>query len=111
MLLSSVFLHFPGDNVGLSIDGVTIFESTDAVSYLLSEDYDGADEYLSQFALYNFDAYCMGIVFTSIDFEGGVLGLAWIGYASQYGPPGGKYGRGGPWGEVFMLVGGVPFSL
>ena len=55
-----------------------------------------ADDYLSQFALYNFDAYCLGVVFTSVDFDGGVLGLAWVGFADPKGPPGGNNveGRG-----------------
>ncbi|XP_072020382.1 LOW QUALITY PROTEIN: disintegrin and metalloproteinase domain-containing protein 10-like [Amphiura filiformis] len=78
-----------GDNVGLSIDGVTIFESVTAENYILHSTFHEADDYLSTFALYNFDAYCLGIVFTSVDFNDGVLGLAWVGYADPYGPPGG----------------------
>ena len=83
-------LQFTGDNVGLSIAGVTIFETTKDNNYILSNKMSKADDYLSQFALYNFDAYCLGVVFTSVDFDGGVLGLAWVGYADPKGPPGGN---------------------
>nr|XP_006819415.1 PREDICTED: disintegrin and metalloproteinase domain-containing protein 10-like [Saccoglossus kowalevskii] len=78
-----------GDNIGFSIAGVTVFEDIYDPNYKFTENNIPAAEYLNKFSEYNFNRYCMAILFSYRDFGGGVLGLAWIGYSTWLGPPGG----------------------
>ncbi|XP_077993922.1 disintegrin and metalloproteinase domain-containing protein 10-like [Glandiceps talaboti] len=78
-----------GDNIGFSIAGVTIFTHATSKYYKLSDIRMPTEDILNKFSEYNFNGYCLGILFTNRDFSGGVLGLAWIGYSTWSGPAGG----------------------
>ncbi|XP_033733808.1 disintegrin and metalloproteinase domain-containing protein 10-like [Pecten maximus] len=77
-----------GDNVGFIVAAITIHTNETADDYKMSDSTD-VYAYLNQFSKYNFNDYCLGIAFTSRDFEDGVVGLAWVGNSDVYGPPGG----------------------
>ena len=74
-----------GDNIGFYIKKFTIYTQP---SHKMAYTYDVAD-YLESFAEYDFEDFCLASVFTSRDFEGGVVGLAWLGSSSMFGSPGG----------------------
>ncbi|XP_070536574.1 disintegrin and metalloproteinase domain-containing protein 10-like isoform X2 [Ptychodera flava] len=78
-----------GDNIGFSIAGVTVFENSKSRYYKIGKTSDGVENVLNKFSEYNFNRYCIGVLFTHRDFKGGVLGLAWIGYSNLHGPAGG----------------------
>ncbi|XP_071788946.1 disintegrin and metalloproteinase domain-containing protein 10-like isoform X2 [Asterias amurensis] len=94
------------DNVGLAIGGATIFESESAQNYLISQEYQDAYRFLSDFSLYDFSSYCMGLAFTYRDFNEGILGLAWMGYPGSDSPPGGICQK-----QVVYMDEGQPSSL
>ena len=66
-----------GDNIGFAISDVRIYETVDASGYLLRDTRLDSTSVLVAFSKYNFDDYCLGMLFTFRDFSRGVIGLAW----------------------------------
>ena len=77
-----------GDNVVFIVDEVTIFQTASAVGYTLGSDMN-VETLLDKFSMYDFDQYCLGVLFTHRDFADGIIGLAWMGSSSMYGGAGG----------------------
>ena len=73
------------DNIGFHVRKVTIYDGSQAYAMEGKED---IGKYLEAFGTYDFDDYCLGVVFTSIDFDGSV-GLAWVASSNDYGTSGG----------------------
>ena len=76
-----------GDNIGFMIKSTTIYTSIFVNDYWFSDTTFTVDDVLDAFSLYKFNDVCLGILFTSRDYEDGVIGLAWVGTSSLYGPP------------------------
>lgn len=76
-----------GDNIGFTISKITIFTSN--ISNKLGDESLSVNDYLDEFSQYDFNEYCLAVAFTNRDFNGGVLGLAWVANSSIYGPAGG----------------------
>lgn len=75
--------YYPGYGLTFRVRTVVAFNKTDTLpSNLPSQVKDsnvGIDTLLDYFSSVNHDAVCEAFLFTDRDFEGGVLGLAWIG--------------------------------
>ncbi|KAH3858876.1 hypothetical protein DPMN_101519 [Dreissena polymorpha] len=74
-----------GDTVGVSIKKITVYQNE---TYHMAKTED-VTRYLETFSEYNFDNFCLASVFTSRDFDGGVVGLAWMASSNLHGSPGG----------------------
>ncbi|XP_052767852.1 disintegrin and metalloproteinase domain-containing protein 10-like [Mya arenaria] len=74
-----------GDNVGFYIKKITIYETDD---YLMAHEEDVA-KYLELFSEYDNENFCLATVFTSREFDGGVVGLAWVASSNVHSSPGG----------------------
>ncbi len=77
------------DNIVFMIDEVTVYETSNDQDYQLASLDLNVDRYLDMFSKYNFDGFCLGVVFTHRDFDDGVIGLAWMASSSVYSAPGG----------------------
>ena len=75
-----------GDNIVFAIKEITIYETQQAAQYLMASTRLSVDDYLDIFSTFNFDDACLGVSFTHRDFDGGVIGMAWM--ASTYSPGG-----------------------
>ena len=78
---------------GLSVGDVVIYESSAGGSYPVPGDYpggNGAVNYLETFSAADdisrrLKSACLAVAFNHRDFDGGTLGLAWVGSPSQTG--------------------------
>ncbi|KAF6035023.1 ADAM10 [Bugula neritina] len=73
------------NNIGFIIAKITLYKtrSVDPLADVVSGD--DSQTYLNRFSTLNHEDYCMGIIFTVVDFAQGVLGLAWIAEDSSLG--------------------------
>ena len=76
-----------GDNIGFHIAYVSIF--TGAENYKMTDTSLTVYEYLDTFSQYDFSYFCLAVAFSCRDFEGGVLGLAWVANSNTHGAAGG----------------------
>ena len=86
------------DNIGFVVKNITIIHNSSAAFYGYSRTNGNSFQYLQSFSTGDFSDVCLGVAFTAIDFERGVVGLAW--YASSMG------GGAGMWGCVCMTMRG-----
>ncbi|KAI6657370.1 ADAM10 [Oopsacas minuta] len=85
-LVSSIFsgTEFPqlfDDDLGVFLIVPKVIINLDTET-LFADNFIGVAEYLNIFSGINHDDYCLACKFTHRDFEGGVLGLAWVGSTS-----------------------------
>ena len=69
------------DNIGFQVKNITIIHNSSAAFYGYSRTNGNSFEYLRSFSTADFSDVCLGVAFTAIDFDRGVVGLAW--YASS----------------------------
>lgn len=88
-IFRAVDFDFDGepDNVGFTIKEIVLHESNSS-KYYLSDSRDSMTV-LKAFSRYNFNGYCLGVLFTYHEFDNGILGLSWRASSSLYGRPGG----------------------
>ncbi|XP_077993198.1 disintegrin and metalloproteinase domain-containing protein 10-like [Glandiceps talaboti] len=72
-------------NIGFRIKRLRIFTPDDRTNpaYLFANENIGVEKYLDIASSRNFDDYCLAYTFSGRDFSTGILGLAWIAYASD----------------------------
>jgi len=63
------------DCMGVSIKNITIFKSND----FLKGNFSAPEVFLKRFSRYDFEGYCLGVLFTNRIFNDLVLGLSWRG--------------------------------
>ena len=71
--------------IGLTVSEITIFESDQSPVNLLTGHYAVPEDFLKRFSRYNFDGFCLGVLFTNRVFEDLVLGLSWRGNPKKNG--------------------------
>lgn len=81
------------DSIGFLVKNITIIRSPDTAFYSYSRSNSNAFQYLKSFSTADFSDVCLGVAFTAIDFERGVVGLAW--YASSTTVGLGEYHKSG----------------
>ncbi|XP_070178033.1 uncharacterized protein [Littorina saxatilis] len=86
------------DNIGFLVKNITIMHNSSAALYDYSRSNDDSFQYLRSFSTVDFSDVCLGVAFTAIDFQRGVVGLAW--YASSMS---GGTGKGGICGQRVYL--------
>ena len=69
------------DNIGFQVKNITIIHNSSAAFYGYSRTNGNSFQYLRSFSTADFSDVCLGVAFTAIDFDRGVVGLAW--YASS----------------------------
>lgn len=69
------------DNIGFLVKNITIIHNASAAFYGYSRTNGNSFQYLRSFSTGDFSDVCLGVAFTAIDFDRGVVGLAW--YASS----------------------------
>ena len=74
------------DGISFNLIGVTIYETTGAAQYLMSDESLSVDDYLKKFSEYDFEDYCLAVAFSYRDFSNGVIGLAYLGNANPSNP-------------------------
>ena len=65
--------------IGITVSEITIFKSEESTVNLLTGDYNTPEDFLKRFSRYNFDGFCLGVLFTNRVFDDLVLGLSWRG--------------------------------
>ncbi|KAL8593077.1 hypothetical protein ACOMHN_018003 [Nucella lapillus] len=95
------------DNIGFMVKNITIIHNSSVAFYHYSRSNGNSFNYLKSFSTGDFSDVCLGVAFTAIDFQRGVVGLAW--YASSLG---GGAGKGGICGQrVYLPNEGSSFSF
>ena len=72
--------------VGFTLSEISIFTTADNVDNLLVGEYGVPEDFLKIFSRYNFNQYCLGVLFTNRAFEELVLGLRQVGTKRANGP-------------------------
>nr|XP_006823423.1 PREDICTED: disintegrin and metalloproteinase domain-containing protein 10-like [Saccoglossus kowalevskii] len=72
-------------NIGFLVKRIRVYTTSDIAlpQYNFANEYIGVEKYLDLASSDNFDEYCLSYAFCARDFTNGILGLAWIGYASD----------------------------
>ena len=76
-------------HVRFMIKEVDLYATANAQNYLLRPDGSSVEDLLDSFADYNFDNYCLALLFVRREFINGVIGLAYKASSSLRGTPGG----------------------
>ncbi|XP_067943177.1 disintegrin and metalloproteinase domain-containing protein 10-like [Watersipora subatra] len=66
------------NNIGFIIARITLFKDEQANPMSHVQDGEEAQVFLNAFTAIDHSKYCLGVMFTVVDFSEGVLGLAWI---------------------------------
>ena len=72
------------DNINFIIKKIKVYTNSSASGYKYNGNL-GVETFLDLHSGDNYDAYCLSYLFTYRDFDGGVLGLAWVGDTSLSG--------------------------
>ena len=65
--------------LGFTVSEITVFKSKESALNLLTGEYSVPEDFLKRFSRYNFDGFCLGVLFTNRAFSELVLGLSWRG--------------------------------
>ena len=76
-----------GDNIGFMVTDVTVYQSSTAKDYKISDQDLAVDAVLTKFSSYEFNDVCLALLLTYRDFDDGIVGLAWVATSSLYGSP------------------------
>ncbi len=71
--------------IGFTVSEITLFKSSESDLNLLTGDYAVPEDFLKRFSRYNFDGFCLGVLFTNRAFSELVLGLSWRGNPKKDG--------------------------
>lgn len=71
--------------IGFSISEITLFTSASSSVNLLTGHFAMPEDFLKRFSRYNFDGFCLGVLFTNRAFNELVLGLSWRGNPKSEG--------------------------
>jgi hypothetical protein len=61
--------------ISFTVSEITIFKTAETEHNLLTGDYEVPEDFLKRFSRYNFDGFCLGVLFTNRAFNELVLGL------------------------------------
>nr|XP_022312257.1 disintegrin and metalloproteinase domain-containing protein 10-like [Crassostrea virginica] len=72
------------DNIGFLVKRLKVHTDPNASGYKLNGHY-SVEKFLDLHSSDNYDGYCLSYMFTDRDFDGGVLGLAWVASLTKAG--------------------------
>ena len=72
------------DNVNFIIKKIKVHTDPTAQGYKYNGNF-GVESLLDLHSTDNYDDYCLSYLFTNRDFDGGILGLAWVGDTTDAG--------------------------
>lgn len=72
------------DNIAFLVKRLKVYTDPNAAGYTFNGYY-SVEKFLDLHSTNNYDDYCLSYMFADRDFDGGVLGLAWVASLSKAG--------------------------
>lgn len=90
-LIRLLFYHYKdfdsdssADNIAFLVKRLKVYTDPNAAGYKFNGHY-SVEKFLDLHSINNYDDYCLSYMFADRDFDGGVLGLAWVASLSKAG--------------------------